>query len=141
MSLDREAITNGHGGHRNGKDEIRGEVNREAIERDLRELAGCVDRLTTTEAAAMLIELASLQAAVATRLRAMPLPAREAGAVVTEDRLLTAEDVAGRFGRSIAWVYRQAPHWSFTRRVTRRTIRFSEHGLQRFLAQRRTFTP
>jgi len=139
MSFDREAITNGHGGQRNGREREEHQINSEAVERDLRELASCVDRLTSTEAAAMLVELASLQAAVAGRLRTLPATEEVSRAVREEDRLLTAEDVAGRFGRSVAWVYRQAPQWSFTRRVTRRTVRFSELGLQRFLAQRRTF--
>lgn len=113
--------------------------------RDLRDLVNDprrVDELTPDEATSALVELATLQAAVATRLRTAPesavaelLPSPEI------DRLLTAEDVANRFGRSVAWVYRQAKHWNFTRRVTRRTVRFSEAGLQRFLSHRRAFTP
>jgi hypothetical protein len=98
-----------------------------------------VDELSPAEAASALVELASLQVAVAARLRVVP---PGADLVPSEtDRLLTAEDVAEHFGRSIGWVYRQAKHWNFTRRVTRRTVRFSEAGLQRFLAQRRAFTP
>lgn len=111
---------------------------------DLRELLGDarrVDDLTQAEAASALVELASLQAVVAARLRAAPVSALSEASTPEGDRLLTAEDLAERFGRSVAWVYRQAKHWNFTRRVTRRTVRFSEAGLQRFLAQRRAFTP
>jgi hypothetical protein len=102
---------------------------------DLRELVAdwrLVEELTAQEAATVLMELASLQSAVASRLRIVPTPALTS---------VTAEQVAERFNRSVAWVYRQAKHWNFTRRVTRRTVRFSEIGLQRFLSQRRTFAP
>src|SRR5207253_3144163 len=111
--------------------------------RDLRELLGDpehISELSPVEAASALVELAGLQAAVAARLRSAS-PVAQVNQSPEEDRLLTAEDVAARFGRSVAWVYRQAKHWNFTRRITRRTVRFSEAGLQRFLAQRRAFTP
>ena len=52
------------------------------------------------------------------------------------DRLLTAEEVAERLQRSADWVYRQAKYWPFTRRLTRRTVRFSEAGLTRWLELR-----
>ncbi len=98
-----------------------------------------VNGLSAAEAAEALAELARLQAALAARLHA--LPSSTEPMPLACDRLLTAEDVAERFGRSVAWVYRQAKHWNFTRRVTRRTVRFSEAGLQLFLARRRTFAP
>jgi predicted DNA-binding transcriptional regulator AlpA len=110
---------------------------------DLRELLGDprrVDEMTPAEAASALVELASLQSAVATRLRLAPAVGPNPGPP-DSDRLLTAQEVAVLFGRSVAWVYRQAKHWNFTRRVTRRTLRFSESGLRRYLAQRRAFTP
>jgi predicted DNA-binding transcriptional regulator AlpA len=101
----------------------------------LRDLLGdpkLVDELSPAEAASALAELASLQVAVTARLRVVP---SGSDLVLPEtDRLLTAEDLAERFGRSVAWVYRQARHWNFTRRLTRRTVRFSESGLARWLA-------
>ena len=93
-----------------------------------------VGELTPAEAAAALVELAGLQAAVAVKLGSAPgeLPRENPD----NDRLLTAEDVAGRLGRSVDWVYRQSKHWPFTRRLTRRTVRFSEAGLTRWLGLR-----
>lgn len=111
---------------------------------ELREIIGepgKVDSLSQSEAAALLVQLASLQAAIAARLGVADSGAGVGSKPTEEDRLLTAEDVAKHFGRSVEWVYRQAKHWNFTRRVTRRTLRFSEAGLQRFLAHRRAFTP
>ena len=82
----------------------------------------------------MLVSLAGLQAAVAARLGAghagssLPPTAQES------DRLLKAEEVAEQLRRSVDWVYRHAKHWPFTRRLTRRTMRFSEAGLRHWLA-------
>jgi hypothetical protein len=117
--------------------EIHSSVNSRAADTRLRELA-CDLRwtaeLSPSEAVAMIGDLVLLQAAVAARLQMSLRPASEKTARPESDRLLTAEDVAKRFDRSVAWVYRQSRHWSFTRRVTRRTLRFSETGLKRFLA-------
>src|SRR5262245_50867822 len=82
--------------------------------------------LTRGEAAAALIELAGLQTAIAAKLSASPDSAPESGSEVDGDRLLTADDVAQRFQRSVDWVYRNSGRWPFTRRLTRRTVRFSE---------------
>lgn len=111
---------------------------------DLRELVADPRRafeLSAAEAAALLIELARLQAVVAARLSTNPTASPASISDSDSDRLLTAEEVAERLQRSVDWVYRQAKHWPFTRRLTRRTVRFSEAGLQRFLGQRRAFTP
>lgn len=106
---------------------------------DLRELVADPRRafeLSAAEAAALLIELASLQAVVAARLSTNTAARPVSISDSDSDRLLTAEEVAERFQRSVDWVYRQAKHWPFTRRLTRRTVRFSEAGLHRFLAAR-----
>lgn len=105
--------------------------------RDVKDLVSDLLRvadLTPTEAATALVELATLQSAVAARLHSTQTPGSGRPTVPQNDRLLTAGEVAGRFGRSVDWVYRHAKHWPFTRRLTRRTVRFSEAGLERFLA-------
>lgn len=90
--------------------------------------------LAPEEAAAALLELAALQAVLAARLRPVSRAGRAESQAPVEDRLLTAEEVAQRFGRSVGWVYRQARRWPFTRRETRKTLRFSEAGLLRHMA-------
>lgn len=102
---------------------------------------GRLHEMSPAEAAALLVELAGLQSALAARLSASPADGTATVSASDAERLLTAEDVAARLQRSVDWVYRQAKHWPFTRRLTRRTVRFSEPGLQRFLAQRRSLTP
>jgi hypothetical protein len=109
---------------------------------DLREILDDPRRaalLSATEAAALLVKLASLQAAVAAQLTIRPADEATAALAPQGDRLLTADEVAERFQRSVDWVSRQAKHWSFTRRLTRRTLRFSEAGLAHFLATTRRF--
>src|SRR5262245_42891754 len=69
---------------------------------DLRELVADPRRayeLSAAEAAALLIELASLQAAVAARLSANPAASPASNSDSDNDRLLTAEEVAERLQR------------------------------------------
>ncbi|HMU61590.1 MAG TPA: hypothetical protein PKA66_07400 [Gemmatimonadales bacterium] len=61
-----------------------------------------------------------------------PIPAR----IEQGDRLLTVAEVAGRLEVEEQWVYRHADEWDFTRRLGRRTLRFSEAGLQDYIAKR-----
>lgn len=53
------------------------------------------------------------------------------------DRLLAAKEVAQRMGVSTKYVYEHAGEFPFTCRVSPRALRFSEKGLERWLARRR----
>jgi len=92
--------------------------------------------LSPADAARLLVGLSSVQAALAARVvvgtQSGPTPAPS-----IEDRLLTPEQLAKHFGCSKAWVYRQAPRWPFTRKLSRRVLRFSEAGLLRYVGERR----
>lgn len=50
-----------------------------------------------------------------------------------EDRLLTVKELAERLNVDDRWVYRRADDFTFTRRLSDRTLRFSERGLERWL--------
>ena len=63
-----------------------------------------------------------------------PNPAA-AGNGKTPDRLLTAADVAERMKVSKRYVYANAPAWPFTCRSLGRAVRFSEAGLEVWLAR------
>ncbi len=52
------------------------------------------------------------------------------------DRLLTAAEAAGLLGVTPRWLSRRASKLPFTRRLSRKTLRFSEIGLRRWLATR-----
>jgi predicted DNA-binding transcriptional regulator AlpA len=79
---------------------------------------------------AFVLQLAALQGAVAARL------AGELRQDDGQDRLLTVKQTARILGMSEDWLYRNADRLPFTRRTGRRTIRFSEQGLKRHLADR-----
>lgn len=53
------------------------------------------------------------------------------------DQLLTAEAVATRLDCSVRSVYRAAKAWPFTVRLGAKALRFSERGLNRWLASHR----
>jgi len=89
-----------------------------------------VSELGPEEVAAALEDLAVVRAALVSRLSSVaPSPnGRE-----HEDRLLTPEQAAARLGLTVRQVYRRAHRFPFTTRLGRRTLRFSEAGLNRWL--------
>ncbi|GBD33629.1 hypothetical protein HRbin33_02624 [bacterium HR33] len=57
--------------------------------------------------------------------------------VPSEDRLLSAREVARRIGTSRWFVYRMAHQWPFTRKPGPKKLRFSERELERWLSLRK----
>ncbi len=53
------------------------------------------------------------------------------------DKLLTVNGAAGVLGVTRRWLYDHADQLPFTRRIGARTLRFSERGLNRYMATRR----
>jgi hypothetical protein len=94
---------------------------------------------------ALVGELEALKARLWVRLQA-PQPmvkTAEGSNGKTPDKLLTAEEVAGRLGLfdrngkpDRRKAYRRADSWPFTVRVGGGTLRFSERGLERWQARR-----
>lgn len=60
-----------------------------------------------------------------------PLPA-----VSALDRLLTAGQAASVLGVTKRWIYTRAAQLPFARHLSRRTLRFSEAGLRRWMERR-----
>jgi len=58
--------------------------------------------------------------------------------VVEKDKLLTPPEAAAILGQTVRWVYRHAPQWAFTRRLSRKCLRFQENALRRYAAARRS---
>lgn len=54
-----------------------------------------------------------------------------------KDRLLMPKETAQILGESVRWLYRHADRLPFTRRLSRKSLRFSEIGLRRWMAARR----
>ncbi len=54
------------------------------------------------------------------------------------DRLLMAEEAAQTLAVSPDWLYRHANRLPFTRKLGPRMLRFSEQGIQKYLATRKS---
>lgn len=76
---------------------------------------------------------ADLEAATA---RSQAQPATEP-ARVEPARLLSPDEAAQRLGVTVAWLYRHSGKLPFTRRLSKKALRFEEAGLQRWQATRR----
>ena len=87
-----------------------------------------------------LAEIAALQAALVDRLARAPIEAAELVAVQApeSERLLAPPDAAAALlGVTLSSLYRHADRLPFTRRLSRKALRFSEPGLRRWLATRK----
>ena len=80
----------------------------------------------------------ALRAALWARLQAVkaPTPAPSAGKGGGPDRLLTASEAAERLGVSRRWMYRHQAQLPFAKKLSGGTLRFSEHGLERWKDRR-----
>ena len=58
-------------------------------------------------------------------------------AVISEDRSLTPEEAATMPNVTVDWLYRHSAELPFTRKLSRKCLRFSEAGLKRYLSTRR----
>jgi hypothetical protein len=89
---------------------------------------------------ALLAALAGLQGALLARL---VVESRHndngstAAVAPADDKLLTADEAAPILGVAPRWLYRHAGQLPFTRRLSRKVLRFSEAGLRRYAATRR----
>jgi len=86
---------------------------------------------------AVLSAFAAWQSALALRLMAAPVTIVET-ATEADDRLLTVQECAERLRKSTKWVYRRTKTLPFARCLGPRSWVFSQRGLEKWLAQRRT---
>lgn len=52
-------------------------------------------------------------------------------------RLLTAEEASGRLSVTVRWLYRHSGQLPFTRKLSRKVLRFEAAGLERWLKEQR----
>jgi hypothetical protein len=89
------------------------------------------DAIEPPDAAALMATLATIQAILASRLH--PRASSSAQTPDPDDRLLAPVETAERLGVGVRWLYRHADQLPFTRRLSRKVLRFSENGLRRYL--------
>jgi predicted DNA-binding transcriptional regulator AlpA len=59
------------------------------------------------------------------------------GHVREKEGLLTPEEAAEILGQNVRWLYRHANKLPFSRRINRKTLRFQESGLHRWIAAKK----
>lgn len=94
------------------------------------------DGLTREQVAEAAAQVAALQGRLADALRALP-DSPPAARTPTPERLLSVTEAAGRLGVTARWLYRNARRLPFARKLTRRTLRFHEAGLERYIREKR----
>lgn len=55
----------------------------------------------------------------------------------TQDRLLSVEEAATLLGVTVRWLYRHAGEFTFTRKLSRKVLRFHEAGLRLYMEKGR----
>ncbi len=83
---------------------------------------------------AVLSHLSAIQTTLTARLLNVPRPPVSSG---DADQLLTVDDASRILEVTPKWLYRHADRLPFTRRLSRKALRFSEAGLRKWLATRR----
>jgi predicted DNA-binding transcriptional regulator AlpA len=74
---------------------------------------------------------------VQSELQPRPSPRSSVSPQEPSDRLLTPQEAAQLLGVTVRWLYRRADKLPFGRRLSRKTLRFSEAGLRRYLSVRK----
>ena len=95
-----------------------------------------VARVPREQAPVLLAELERLRVALWLRVNAPAKPATNGTQPDKSDRMLDVNEAAQRLGVGVRWLYRHADELPFTRRLGTRTLRFSEEGVDRWLATR-----
>lgn len=95
---------------------------------------GACAGLTREQIAEATRQAASLQGRLAEAMRVVTAPSTPRP---TPERLLSVEDAAIRLGVTKRWLYRNAKRLPFTRKLTRRTLRFHEAGLERYIREKK----
>jgi excisionase family DNA binding protein len=98
-----------------------------------------VSEVPVGEVPGLLVRLGALVAALAARHVANVSNASKVLQVEptdNRDRNLTADEAAKMLGMKKSWLYRHSGELPFTRRLSRRAVRFSEKGIRRWLETR-----
>jgi predicted DNA-binding transcriptional regulator AlpA len=101
---------------------------------------GCAGGLPPRTLAALQSRAAVVQAALAAEALAAAIePGAQPATAAQEEsaKMLTVDEAAAMLRRSRQWIYRQAPHLPFVKRISRKSLLCSEAGIKRWLATRK----
>lgn len=87
----------------------------------------------------LLLQLNALQDTLTTRLLQQPAVTIKPATIHhrEDDRLIDPEEAAQRLGVTVRWLYRHHKQLPFTRKLSRKSLKFSLAGLLRWLEKRR----
>lgn len=99
-----------------------------------------VAQVPANEVPGLLVRLSAVMTALAARTAVSPVEttASKDPTPKKQDRNLTVGEAAELLGVKPSWLYRHSAKLPFTRRLSRRALRFSEKGLRRWLESRRS---
>lgn len=106
-----------------------------ALRTALKAFAECRDSAEIAEAIGLLEEF---KARLLVKSVVAELGAKPSESTHPEDQLLTVDEAAQVLGQTTKWLYRHADKLPFTRRLSRRNLRFSKLGLQKYVARKRS---
>jgi predicted DNA-binding transcriptional regulator AlpA len=86
--------------------------------------------------APLILQLASIQSTLAAKLLDPSLRTQSQSA--EPDALLTAEQAAQQLSVTPHWLYRHWKQLPFSRRLSRKTLRFSENGIRKWQGAKKT---
>jgi predicted DNA-binding transcriptional regulator AlpA len=88
----------------------------------------------------LLAQIAAIQATLAARLARASVESDESARTQApeSERLLAPLEAAALLGVTVSWLYRHAGRLPFARRLSRKALRFSESGLRRWLATKKS---
>jgi len=87
---------------------------------------------------ALMAQLAAIQTALAAQLLSVPSGTSGSPSSIESDVLLTAEQAAAVLNVTPNWLYRHAKQLPFTRRLSRKVLRFSQIGLIKWQAVKKS---
>ncbi len=93
-----------------------------------------ISGITVSEGRRLLVSLSALMTALAARsCEQEPVGNQSVRTTPVPDRLLTVSQVAEILGVERSWVYRHNGEWPFRVQLSRKTVRFSERGLRKWM--------
>jgi hypothetical protein len=100
----------------------------------------CIAALERTSLSALLVRNAVVQSALAAQLASID---EGRGAISrepladTDDQMLLVDEAAVMLRRRPQWIYRNAAHLPFVKRISRKSLLCSKNGISRWLASRK----
>jgi len=98
---------------------------------------GKIETLPRAQAIALFRDVVVLEALLRAHLLTLSTMPAEPAPPPSEDRLLNADETAARLGVKVSWLYRHGRSLPFVRSLSKKAQRYSEQGLQKYLALKR----